>query len=45
MFNDYHVNDMVEREEYYNETGRYVLSIGDTLDDYDVVWKSDNERK
>ncbi len=23
--NDYDVNDMVEREEYYNETGRYVF--------------------
>ena len=38
-------NDDDGNDEYYNVTGRYTLSIGDTVDDYDVLWKSDNERK
>ena len=38
-------NDDDGNDELYNATGRYTLSIGDTVDDYDVLWKSDNERK
>ena len=38
-------NDNDGNDEFYNGTGRYTLTIGDTVDDYDVLWKTDNERK
>ena len=38
-------NDMMERDKYYNATGRYAVSIGDAVHNCIVVWKSDNERK